>query len=68
MAGQECGNEEEKRGRRNQEEKRTAGEMPGAEKIPEIEGYEASEGEESSQRLAVPSQEQSDTDADGEER
>ena len=63
---QESRNEKKEAGCCHQEEERTTpGQVSGAEEIPDVERYEASQGEDSSQFLSKPGYDQSHTDPDG---
>src|SRR5208337_5223884 len=62
---QESRNEKKEARCCHQEEERTPGQMSGAKQIPDVEGYQASQGEGSSQFLSKPGHDQSDTDPDG---
>src|SRR5208283_1033844 len=62
---QESRNEKKETWCCHQEEERTPGQMSGAKQIPDVEGYEASQGEDSSQFLSKPGHDQTNTDPDG---
>ena len=62
---QESRDEKKEAGRCHQEEERTSRQMSGAKQTPDVESYEASQGEDPSQFLSKPSHDQSHTDPDG---